>query len=141
MTEDNAQLGLFSSEELRASTSVGPVVVPPDVVGVARRLPATLRLGTSSWSFPGWHRIVYDRHASEEVLARDGLAAYAAHPLLRTVSADRAFYQPLDRDRFRSYAADVPDDFRFLVKADRQVTSPFDRDVGAGRSPSPRFLD
>lgn len=129
--QDNLQLGLFSSEELRGSASaVGPASVPQQLVDVAHRLPEGLRLGTSSWSFPGWRSIVYDRHASEEVLAREGLRAYAAHPLLRTVSVDRAFYRPLDESTFRAYAAAVPDEFRFLVKADRQVTSP-----------SPRFLD
>jgi uncharacterized protein YecE (DUF72 family) len=137
--QNNLQLGLFSSEELRGSASVGPAPVPRELLEIARRLPAGLRLGTSSWSFPGWRSIVYDRDASEAVLAREGLAAYAAHPLLRTVSVDRAFYRPLAREELRAYAADVPDDFRFVVKADRQVTSPIEEASRSG--PNPHFLD
>jgi uncharacterized protein YecE (DUF72 family) len=140
MAQHNDQLGLFSSEELRGMSAVGPVAVSPELEEAARRLPAGLRLGTSSWSFPGWRSIVYDREAPEDVLAREGLAAYAAHPLLRTVSVDRTFYRPVDRDQLRAWAAEVPEDFRFLVKADRQVTSPHDAERGS-RSPSPRFLD
>lgn len=92
--------------------------------GVARRLPAGLRLGTSSWSFPGWTGLVYDREASETTLARHGLQAYARHPLLRTVGLDRSYYQPLSQATFARYAAQVPDDFRFLVKAVRAVSTP-----------------
>jgi uncharacterized protein YecE (DUF72 family) len=141
-TQDNAQLGLFSSEELRDSSSaVGPATASRELADVARRLPAGLRLGTSSWSFPGWASIVYDRRAPEELLARAGLAAYAAHPLLRAVSVDRAFYRPLDRDELRVYAASVPTDFRFVVKADRVVTSPLVPDDRSRGSPNHRFLD
>ena len=122
-------------------SAVGPAAVSPDLERTARRLPAGLRLGTSSWSFPGWRSIVYDREASEETLAREGLAAYAAHPLLRTVSVDRAFYRPVDRDQFGAWAAAVPEDFRLLVKADRQVTSPRDLEGVSRGSPNPRFLD
>jgi len=122
-------------------SAVGPAAVSPELERTAGRLPAGLRLGTSSWSFPGWRSIVYDREASEDVLAREGLAAYAAHPLLRTVSVDRAFYRPVDREQFRAWAAEVPEDFRFLVKADRQITSPQDPEGGSGRSPNPRFLN
>ena len=91
---------------------------------LAGRLPAKARLGTSSWSFPGWSGIVYDRPAPESVLAREGLAAYARHPLLRTVSVDRTFYAPLPAAALAAYAGQVPETFRFLVKAASQCTSP-----------------
>jgi uncharacterized protein YecE (DUF72 family) len=141
MAQHNDQLGLFSPHELRGVSAVGPAAVPAELERVAQRLPAGLRLGTSSWSFPGWRSIVYDREAPEEVLAREGLAAYAAHPLLRTVSVDRAFYRPVDRDQFRAWAAAVPEDFRFLVKADRQIISPQGPEAGSRGSQNPRFLD
>jgi len=104
--------------------AVGPAAVPDRVRALAGRLPARVRLGTSSWSFPGWRGIVYDRPASEAQLAREGLQAYARHPLLRTVSLDRTYYAPLPRDGFAAYAAQVPETFRFLVKAASQCTSP-----------------
>lgn len=103
---------------------MGPAPAAERVRALAARLPARARLGTSSWSFPGWSGIVYDRKAPETVLARDGLAAYARHPLLRTVSLDRAFYAPLPETTFAAYAAQVPDTFRFLVKACSLCTSP-----------------
>ena len=103
---------------------MGPAPIPDRVRGLAARLPARVRLGTSSWSFPGWRGIVYDRPASETLLAREGLAAYARHPLLRTVSLDRTYYAPWSPDVFAGYAAQVPVSFRFLVKAASQCTSP-----------------
>jgi uncharacterized protein YecE (DUF72 family) len=98
-------------------------------------------MGTSSWSFPGWAGIVWDRAPSETVLARHGLAAYARHPLLRTVGLDRTYYRSISAGDFRAYADQVPDDFRFLVKADRLLTSPTDPGDSAIRGANPRFLD
>ena len=65
------------------------------------------------------------RPESEQRLAREGLAAYAAWPLFRTVSLDRTFYAPLDAAGFARYAAAVPEDFRFVVKAPAAITDPF----------------
>ena len=53
----------------------------------ASRLSPLIRFGTSSWAFPGWHRIVYSTARSESWLSREGLREYARHPLLRTVGA------------------------------------------------------
>ncbi len=129
----------------RAEPSVGPAVPDPATVRLAERIPACVRLGTSSWAFPGWEGIVWDRRATERVLARSGLAAYACHPLFRAVGIDRTFYAPLRSEQFARYAADVPPDFRFLCKALDAVTSPTIRGRDpAGRSrnePSPHFLD
>jgi uncharacterized protein YecE (DUF72 family) len=81
-----------------------------------------LYLGTSSWSFPGWKDLVYDRKTSQSVLARHGLAAYATHPLFRCVGIDRTFYSPLSAADFAAYREAVPEDFRFVVKAHEMVT-------------------
>jgi uncharacterized protein YecE (DUF72 family) len=137
----DTQLGLFDDVPSAAVSAVGPAPVPEEHAGIASRLPASLRLGTSSWSFPGWEGIVYDRRASETVLAREGLWAYARHPLLRTVGVDRTYYRPIPAADFRAFAAVVPDDFRFLVKADRQLTSPTDPGPTPIRGVNPRFLD
>ena len=91
-------------------------------LALAARLPPGLRIGTSSWSFPGWAGIVYERAHPVRTLAREGLAAYARHPLLRTVGIDRSYYGVLDARTYASYAAMVPADFRFLVKAPEQLT-------------------
>ncbi|MFM1873195.1 MAG: hypothetical protein RL398_2617 [Planctomycetota bacterium] len=109
------------------------------VTKVAAALPPNLRLGTSSWSFPGWRGLVYSADSPATKLAKDGLAAYAKFPLFRTVGVDRTFYAPVGRSTFAEYAAAVPDDFRFLVKAWSEVTSPT-RDWPE-KGPSPHHLD
>jgi uncharacterized protein YecE (DUF72 family) len=138
----DVQLRLFTDPSVAsAAAAVGPISPSEHLTALAARLPPGVRLGTSSWSFPGWAGLVYDRLATEETLARDGLSAYAAHPLFRTVGLDRTYYRPITAEQFRAYAAVVPDDFRFLVKADRVLTSPIDPDASAVRSRNTRFLD
>lgn len=136
------QLELFAVPE---RVRVGPAPVPDDIVALAARLPRALRLGTSSWSFPGWEGIVWDRPVTPAVLARHGLPAYARHPLLRTVGLDRTYYAPIDADAFAALAAQVPDDFRFVVKAHELIAMarvPSHERYGPLRGqPSPVFLD
>jgi uncharacterized protein YecE (DUF72 family) len=128
-TQAQPQLDLFASPATPLPV-VGAAAVPLPMVVLAHRLPHGIYLGTSSWTFPGWQGLVYDRAASANVLARDGLAAYAQHPLLRTVGIDRTFYAPLSAADYAAYAAAVPDDFRFLVKAHVWCTQPTLRDPG-----------
>ncbi len=105
-------------------------------------LPAALRLGTSSWSFPGWVGSVWAQDYAPQKLAKQGLRAYAQHPLLRSVSLDRAFYQPLAADQYAAYAAQVPEDFRFVVKAPGRIADPMERDdSGRVLRANPAFLD
>jgi uncharacterized protein YecE (DUF72 family) len=140
--KSGSQLGLFPDEvPPGCAARVGPAPTQPSLAALARHLPTNVRLGTSSWSFPGWQGIVYDRLASEETVAREGLSAYGAHPLLRTVSVDRSYYRPLTADQLRPYAEAVADDFRFVVKADRLLTTPIDPDARGVRGANPRFLD
>lgn len=95
----------------------------PLTEGLAENFP-NLYLGTSSWSFPGWEGLVYDRHYPENRLAQSGLKAYSAHPLFRTVSLDRTYYRPMALDEFKKLRAQVPDTFRFVVKAPRDLLKP-----------------
>lgn len=102
----------------------------------------SLFLGTSSWSFPGWEGLVYDRQASETILSRRGLSAYSQHPLLNAVGIDRGFYAPVSRTQFETYAAQVPDGFRFLIKAPDMITGATIRDEsGRHGPPNPNHLD
>ena len=94
---------------------------------LGRAIPAGMHFGTSSWSFPGWVGSVYRDTYSDVQLARRGLPAYAAHPLLRAVGIDRTFYAPISEAAFRGYAKqarEVAPDFRFLVKAPMLFTGP-----------------
>lgn len=96
---------------------------PPSLRALGRRLPRQLYLGTSSWSFPGWAGSVYDTPYDATLLAQSGLPAYAAHPLFRTVSIDRTYYAPIAREAYARYAEQVPEDFRFIVKAPSASTA------------------
>ncbi|MGN6319382.1 DUF72 domain-containing protein [Trinickia sp.] len=120
------------------------LAAPPsaDVLDAAQALPPLVRVGTSSWSFPGWEGIVYGEAYSDSKLARDGLNAYGAHPLLRTVSIDRSFYAPLSVADYLRYAQQVPDHFRFIVKAPASVTDATLRaERGEPIAENPCFLD
>lgn len=137
-----SQLSLFGDAD-----AIDPAEVTEEVVRLGRTLPAAVYLGTSSWSFPGWTGLVFaprnGKPAPEQALARHGLPAYAAHPLLRTVSLDRTFYAPLTRSEFAAYAAQVPDHFRFVVKAPAAFTDPVLRKPGSGEAArdNSSFLD
>jgi uncharacterized protein YecE (DUF72 family) len=121
---------------------VAPAETDDALSTLAAGLDWRLRLGTSSWSFPGWAGLVYAANASKQVLSRDGLTAYSRHPLLRTVGVDSGFYAPLDAARLARYAEQVPMDFRFLVKAPAAVTDRFQRAAGGRiRQPNAGFLD
>lgn len=131
------QLALFESSP--EPSPVGPADVAPEIASMPPRLGPTLYLGTSSWAFPGWKGIVYDREASKTVLSRRGLSAYSRHPLLRTVCIDRTYYGPLSADELRGYAEQVPEGFRFVVKAHELLTRARLRDPYPSRNE--RFLD
>jgi uncharacterized protein YecE (DUF72 family) len=90
---------------------------------VAAALPAGLRLGTSSWTFPGWAGLVYPRKSTTAELARDGLRDYARHPLFRTVGIDRGYYAPIPDADLLTYDEQLPPGFPCCVKAPAAVTS------------------
>ena len=146
MAKTRRQLGLFDDDVGIAAAPasrqqrVGPALGGP-LANVV--LPAHVRAGTSSWSFAGWSGLVYDAPYPSARLARDGLEAYAAHPLFRAVGLDRGFYRSIPTDAFEHLAAQVPDDFRFLVKAHRDCTSVFHTapEDRRRRVKNERFLD
>ena len=112
------------------------------VHALALALPPTLRLGTSSWAYPGWQGLVWEGAHSEQLLSKEGLSALAQHPLMRTVGVDRGFYRPLTVSQYERYASQVPEDFRFVVKAPSVVTDAWVRgDDGRGQQANPAFLD
>ncbi len=135
------QSSLFADDseipsEVRAATP------EPSLIPLAATLPETLRMGTSSWHYPGWAGLVWDKLYSEEQLSRRGLDAYARHPLFRTVGLDRGFYRPLTVDQYIDHANQVPDEFRFVVKAPSRVTDPLLRGSGGkGQKINLDFLD
>lgn len=140
-----AQLPLFAPAVTPRVSVVRPATAPDELRDLAQRLPPHVHLGTSSWSFPGWEGLVYERAYPKPALAREGLAAYARHPLLRAVGVDRTFYGPASAQELAAYATDVPDGFRFLAKAHVECTLarfPDHRRFGPRRGQdNPRWLD
>jgi len=135
------------SAELRATkprargASVLPAEPSDQAASLAAALPDRLRMGTSSWHFPGWAGLVWGGDYAESKLSKSGLAAYAKHPLLGTVSLDRAFYRPLSASQYAQYAAQVPENFRFMVKAPSLVADALVRtENGRGTASNPAFL-
>ena len=140
------QLSLFEGDAhagvARGLVAIAAAPVTQEVRDLARQLPPGVRLGTSSWHFPGWRGIVWADAIVPGDLSRYGLAAYSQHPLLSTVGVDRSFYAPLTARQYASYARQVPDSFRFVVKAPSVLTSPWlhGEDGSRGKA-NERFLD
>jgi uncharacterized protein YecE (DUF72 family) len=120
---------------------VRPAVPSPELLGVAKRLPKNLHLGTSSLSFPGWAGIVYAEQYRVAVLARHGLRAYAQHPLLNALNVDSTFYRPPSVESLAQQTAEVPENFRFVVKAYTGLTTAPDTPRAQQRGIEPVFLD
>jgi uncharacterized protein YecE (DUF72 family) len=141
---DNAGGGTASAGAAPKRRRAGIQTQPPDEaqVALAAALSPRIRLGTSSWSYPGWQGIVWEGRHGESKLSRDGLTAYAQQPLHRAVSIDRGFYQSLTASQYERYAQQVPEDFRFTVKAPSLITDAQVRaEDGRGRQANTAFLD
>lgn len=140
------QLSLFEGDARpgapHRAITLAAAPVAQEVRDLARQLPPGVRLGTSSWHFPGWKGLVWAETAAPGDLSRYGLAAYARHPLFRTVCVDRALYAPLSARQYATYARQVPDDFRFVIKAPGLLTNPWlQGENGARGKPNRQFLD
>ena len=134
------QTSLFGELEDLAK-QIEPAASNPKLITLAQALPPQVRLGTSSWSCPGWTGLVWNRDYSETHLSRYGLTAYNKHPLLRTVCIDHGFYEGVPAARFAEYASQVEDDFRFVVKAPQVITDVTLRDQsGRAARKNPTFL-
>jgi len=85
---------------------------------------AEVRIGTCSWKYPSWRGLVYD----ETGRGVDYLAAYAGR--YDTVEVDQWFWSLFPgkppvlprRAAVEEYAAAVPENFRFSVKAPNSIT-------------------
>lgn len=117
-----SQLALFEPKQGDVVVQLKAAPLPDGVAALSARLPPALRLGGMSWTYSGWIGIVYASDIREKQLLRGGLTAYAQHPLLRAVELDRSYYEPLPASTYAQFAAQVPDDFRFVGKAHEDCT-------------------
>ncbi len=79
-------------------------------------LPPEVRLGTSSWNYPGWQGLVYHRSYGAKGQATAMLEEYARFPLFRTVGIDSSFYAPPSDDTLARYADRLPAHFPCVSK-------------------------
>lgn len=142
--EMEPQLGLFDRPDEDAGDPAEDM--RRELESIRDRLPAKLRLGTSSWTFPGWAGLVYhQRYKDQRAFLRDSLGEYAQHPLMRTVGVDRGYYTPVSEEELAAYSSQLPDDFRAAMKVWQRVTMPgyprhprYGEDAG---KENPSFLD
>lgn len=84
--------------------------------GAGSAKPVKLYCGTSGFSFPEWIGAFYPAD-----LPRDGMLAFYAQQL-PSVEINATFYRMPKRHVLAGWAAQVPDGFRFAIKASRRIT-------------------
>jgi uncharacterized protein YecE (DUF72 family) len=89
-----------------------------------------IRIGTAGWAVPRLHK---QRFPAEGA----GLGRYAAR--LNCAEINSSFYRPHRRATYEGWAAGTPDDFRFAVKAPRELTH--HRRLADPAEPLAGFLD
>ncbi len=75
-----------------------------------------LRVGTSGWSYKEWKGSFYP----EKIKSTEMLAWYAER--LGTVEVNNTFYRMPKAEVVEGWAAQVPEGFRFVLKASRRIT-------------------
>jgi uncharacterized protein YecE (DUF72 family) len=111
---------------------------------LAGRLPEVLRFGTSSWTYPGWTGLVYEKEYPKTGSSAAMLEEYARFPLFRTVGIDSTFYAPPSASMLESYARALPSGFRCVSKVwDRITVHTFSkaRYKATGGERNPDFLN
>jgi uncharacterized protein YecE (DUF72 family) len=76
----------------------------------------TIYAGTSGYSYKEWKGVFYP----EKISPKDMLADYASK--LPAVEINNTFYKLPRKDVLETWAEQVPDDFRFVLKASRRIT-------------------
>lgn len=89
---------------------------------LAARLPEILRFGTSSWTYPGWTGLVYEKEYPKTGPSAAMLEEYARFPLFRTVGIDSTFYAPPSASMLESYARALPPGFPCVSKVWDRIT-------------------
>ena len=99
-----------------------PAAPVPELVALAARVPPSIRFGTSTWTYDGWHGDVYHRPYRGPQPARR-LEEYARYPLFRTVGIDSAFYDPPSEEVLAAYARALPPGFPCVSKVWDRITA------------------
>jgi uncharacterized protein YecE (DUF72 family) len=75
-----------------------------------------IEVGTSGFSYPEWKGTFYP----EKLPQKKMLGFYAGH--FRTVEINATFYRMPKPDMLEGWAAEVPEDFSFVLKAPQRIT-------------------
>ncbi len=94
----------------------------PALVELGRRVPPTVKFGTSTWTYDGWAGDVYHRSYRGAQPARR-LEEYARYPLFRTVGIDSAYYGPPEEPVLAAYAQALPPGFPCVSKVWVRITA------------------
>ncbi|OLC77412.1 MAG: hypothetical protein AUH78_04520 [Gemmatimonadetes bacterium 13_1_40CM_4_69_8] len=94
----------------------------PELVELGRRVPPTVKFGTSTWTYDGWAGDVYHRSYRGAQPARR-LEEYARYPLFRTVGIDSAYYEPPEEPVLAAYAQALPPGFPCVSKVWDRITA------------------
>lgn len=111
--------------ELDGSSPPGPSdPLPPRHLLEAWRaaIPPHIHFGTSTWTYPGWHGLVYRKPYPERGAAGRMLAEYARFPLFTTVGIDSSFYGPPSPKTLTAWARVLPDGFQAVSKVWDRIT-------------------
>lgn len=88
-----------------------------------RAVRSGIYLGTSSWKFRGWEGMVYSKtYSSQLEFEKNCLREYGE--LFPTVSLDATYYDWPREAYMRKLLDQVPDSFRFCMKATSELTMP-----------------
>ena len=130
------QLDMFAGPRPARPLTISAAPVDETTSALANRLPAPLRMGTCGWAHPGWAGSIYEHTHPAVHLQREGLGAYAHHPLLSTVTLERTRHRVPPRAQLRALAAQTPEAFRFVAYTPYGCACP-----SFGRNkPNPDFL-
>jgi uncharacterized protein YecE (DUF72 family) len=122
----------------------GSVTVPPDFRALGDALPPDVRFGTSTWNYPGWRSLIYQREYKGRGAAAEMLEEYARFPLFRTVGIDSSFYAPPTEAVLQGYTKHLPKGFPCVSKVwDRLTIHTFSKlkDPAKAGQPNPDFLN
>lgn len=99
-----------------------PNPTPEAIRDLAEAVPAGVRFGSSSWTYPGWKGLVYSRDYPAAGASAKMLAEYARFPLFTTVGIDSAFYGPPTEKTLEGYARALPPGFPCVSKVWERIT-------------------
>ena len=118
-----------------------------ELAALRAQLPSTLQLGTCGWAYPGWRGIVWEGSPTREELEKNGLAAYARHPLMTAIFIEPAHDAVPLLSELRLIAEQLPRDMHCVLQVHPEVTTPrfthANHELAEGRegSVNPHFLD